>query len=186
MIMVMPNPYRINEPVPPHTRSQITETNWQHMPDGNLIDEDLRLVLVKQGMASEPDSTITVYKYKMKNVHSGAEMGEINLRAGYTENIKLYRGNIGFAVFEPFRGHHLSGRSCLLLKPFIRSLGLEIIWLTCNIDNVASQKNLALTGARYLDTIRVPDDSPYAPFYPPYACIKLRYRWDVGEQTFSG
>ena len=146
-----------------------------------FIDGDLRLVLVGQGMASEPDTTVPVYKFKMSNAHSGIETGEINLRAGYTENIELYRGNIGFTVIEPFRGHSLSGRSCLLLKPFIQSLGLEFLWLTCNLDNVASQRNIAYAGAQYIDLMRVPNDSPYAPFYPSHARVKLRYRWDIGR-----
>ena len=132
-------------------------------------------------MASDPDTTVPVYKFKMVHTRLDVEMGEINLRAGYTENIELYRGNIGFTVYEGFRGDHLSGRSCLLLKPFIQSLELATIWLTCNLDNVASKKNLEHIGARYVDTTRVPDDSPYAAHYPAHARLKLRYRWDIGK-----
>ena len=146
----------------------------------NLIEEELRLILKETGLASEPDTTVPVYKFKMVHTRSGVEMGEINLRAGYTENIELYRGNIGFTVYEGFRGGHLSGRSCLLLKPFIGSLGLETIWLTCNADNVASERNLVYIGAQYVDTTHVRDDSHYAAYYPVHARVKLRYRWDIG------
>jgi tagatose 1,6-diphosphate aldolase len=107
-------------------------------------------------------------------------MGEINLRAGYTENIELYRGNIGFSVYEGFRGNHLSGRSCLLLRPFIQSLGLEAVWLTCDLNNFASRRNLEYIGARYVDPRHVSDGSPNAAYYPVHARIKLRYWWKVG------
>jgi predicted acetyltransferase len=152
----------------------------RHRPAENLIDKDLRLILKESGLASGPDATVPVYKFKMAHIHSGVTMGEINLRAGYTENIELYRGNIGFTVYEGFRGDHLSGRSCLLLKPFIGSLGLETIWLTCNADNVASERNLVYIGAQYVDTTHVRDDSHYAAYYPVHARVKLRYRWDIG------
>jgi len=144
-------------------------------------DRDLELVLNEKTMATEPDATVPVYKFKMIHAHSGREMGEINLRAGYTENIELYRGNIGFSVYEGFRGNHLSGRSCLLLRPFIQSLGLEAVWLTCDLNNIASRRNLEYAGAQYIDTRRVPDDSPYASFYPVHARVKLRYRWEVRQ-----
>ena len=157
-----------------------TGSMHQGMQPENLIDKELRLVLKETGLASEPDTTVPVYTFAMIHAPSGVAMGEINLRAGYTENIELYRGNIGFTVFEEYRGHRRSGRSCRLLKPFIQSLGLGMIWLTCNSDNVASQRNLTYAGARYVDTTYITDDSPYAAYYPPQARTKLRYRWDMG------
>jgi tagatose 1,6-diphosphate aldolase len=156
------------------------EPNFDHKHTANLIDEELRLVFVEKHMASEPDTNVPVYRFRMTNELSTVEKGEINLRAGYTANIELYRGNIGFTVFENFRGHYLSGRSCLVLKPFIRSLGFETIWLTCNSDNLASKRNFEYIGALYVDTRSVPDDSPYAAFYPKHAREKLRYRWEIG------
>ena len=87
-----------------------------------LIDNELQLILSEKGMTSAPDSNISVYKFRMININSSQEMGGINLRAGYTENIEQYRGNIGFTVFEPYRGHRFAGRSCLLLKPFLNIL----------------------------------------------------------------
>ena len=157
------------------------EAKRRPLPAENLIDEELRLVLKDTGPASEPDAAVPVYKFKMIHARAGTEMGEINLRAGTTENIELYRGNIGFTVLPAFRGHHLSGRSCLLLKPFIRSLGLETIWLTCNPDNIASERNLVYAVARYVDTRHIADDSPYAACYPVHARTKRRYRWRIGE-----
>ncbi len=156
------------------------------MPPELGSDRDLKLVLIEKATASEPDSTVPVYKFKMIHAVSDREMGEINLRAGFTENIELYRGNIGFSVWEAFRGRRLAGRSCLLLKPFMRSLGLDAVWLTCNADNVASRRNLEYIGARYVDTRHVSDVSPYAAYYPAHARIKLRYRWDIGQRTRSG
>lgn len=172
---------RVAAPAPIQPCPNMACKRRETVPHAFGSDRDFELVLNEKTMATEPDATVPVYKFKMIHAHSGREMGEINLRAGYTENIELYRGNIGFSVYEGFRGNHLSGRSCLLLRPFIQSLGLEAVWLTCNADNVASERNLVHIGAQYVDTTHVRDDSPYTAYYPVNARVKLRYRWDIGE-----
>jgi predicted acetyltransferase len=144
-----------------------------------FVDGDLTLRFIAKGQTSPPDKEIRCYQFEMVQTVSEETMGKINLRAGYTENIQYYRGNIGFTVFERFRGHHFSARSCLLLKPLIQFLKLHPIWLTCNADNYASQKNLEMIGAQYLETITMPADSPYITFYPPEARVKRRYQWEI-------
>jgi predicted acetyltransferase len=142
-----------------------------------MVDGDLELVLLEQKPVSDPDSAIPGYSFLMRSPASGAEMGRINLRAGYTENIRLYRGNIGFTVFEAYRGHRYAARSCVLLVPLIKSLDLDPIWLTCNVDNPGSKKIIESIGAGYLDTTVIPDDSPYVRYYPEGARRKLRFIW---------
>ena len=135
------------------------------------------LVLLVKKPVSAPDSGIPGYAFLMRNTASGAEMGRINLRAGYTENIRLYRGNIGFTVLEAFRGHRYAARSCRLLEPLIKSLNLDPIWLTCNVGNTASRKVIESLGAGYAGTAEIPRDSPYLRYYPEGARRKLRFRW---------
>ncbi|ESQ14152.1 MAG TPA: hypothetical protein DIW77_16875 [Chromatiaceae bacterium] len=142
-----------------------------------MTDDDLQLTLIEKGMTSTPDSEVPVYKFRMINTDSGKEMGGINLRAGFTENIQQYRGNIGFTVYELYRGHHFAGRSCLLLRPFLNFLCLKIVWLTGNTGNIASKKTLEQIGSTCVGTTEIGEHSPYVEFYPPKARIKLRYRW---------
>ncbi|MBF0546592.1 MAG: hypothetical protein HQM08_19255 [Candidatus Riflebacteria bacterium] len=144
-----------------------------------LIDDDLKLAFIEKTYTSPPDLSVPVYKFRMESSFSGEEIGGINLRAGYTENIILFRGNIGFTVLEKFRGKHFSARSCILLKPIIKNLDLPTIWLTCNLDNNASRKNLEYIGATYVETIKIPENSPYLEFYPPEARIKMRFKWQI-------
>jgi len=150
-----------------------------YLNTAKLVDYELQLTFIEKDMTSAPDSDIPVYKFRMIHVATSEWMGEINLRAGFTENIEQYRGNIGFTVFESYRGHYFSARSCLLLKPFINFLGMSKIWLTCNIDNIASKKNIKRIGATYVGTTRVGEDSFYAEFYPSSARVKFRYEWDL-------
>jgi hypothetical protein len=55
-----------------------------------LVDDELQLAFIKKDQTSAPDNDIPVYRFQMINVHSLLEMGEINIRAGYTENIEFY------------------------------------------------------------------------------------------------
>jgi tagatose 1,6-diphosphate aldolase len=110
----------------------------------------------------------------MINTDSRQEMGEINLRAGFTENI------------EQYRGQHFAGRSCLLLRLFLNFLGLKVVWLTCNTDNIASKKTLEQIESTFVGTTEIGEHSPYVEFYPPKARIKLRYKWDLNSCGTTG
>jgi predicted acetyltransferase len=125
-----------------------------------MVDDDLHLVFLEQKKVSEPDTDVDAYFFKMKSLQTGEEMGGINIRAGYTENMVNFRGNIGYAVAEKYRGHRYSARSCVLLIPVIKALGLNPIWLTCNMDNEASKRSIESIGARFVDTTVIPESSP--------------------------
>jgi predicted acetyltransferase len=125
---------------------------------------------------TEPDNKIEAYCFTMINSFTGNEIGEINIKAGYTENIVNYRGNIGFTVYNSFRGKHYSARSCVLLIPVIAALEMTPIWLTCNIDNILSTRTIERIGAVYINTVTVPEE--YYPYYPEHARVKNRYQWE--------
>lgn len=144
-----------------------------------MIDGDLELVLREISGASSPDQTLSNCAFKMIHRPSGAEAGTLNLRVGYTQNVTQYRGNIGYIVFEAYRGQHYSSRSCSLLVPLLKKIQFSPIWFTCNIDNIPSRKSIERVGALYVDTTVVPDYYKFIQFYPSEARKKLRFRWDV-------
>ena len=145
----------------------------------SLVDEDLTLVFIEKVLVSPPDTDIFAYRFTMNHTASGQAMGGINIKAGYTENIRMYRGNIGFTVSEVHRGHHYSARSCQLLIPVLQWLGLDPIYLTCNVDNFASKKNIERLGAGFIEEVIIPKTSPYFSYYPEGSRRKLRFKWKV-------
>ena len=110
-----------------------------------MVDEELRLVLLETVPADHQGGFLPVYKFRMQHVIGAAALGEINLRVGYTDNVMFYRGNIGFTVYEAYRGNAYAERGCRLLTPLIRHHGLYPVWLTCNADNTASRKTIGLS-----------------------------------------
>lgn len=147
-----------------------------------LVDQDLSLEFAGKERVSSPDTDVVAYHFTMKHTRTGEEMGRINIKAGYTENIIRYRGNIGYTVYEKYRGNHYSSRSCRLLVPVLRFLGLNPVYITCDADNAASRKNIEALGAELLGIERITESSPYYPYYPEKARVKLRYRWEIGDQ----
>lgn len=113
----------------------------------------------------------------MIDTNTGQEAGNINLKAGYSDNIVNYRGNVGFTVYENFRGNHFSSRACRLLIPLFNILDMPKIWITCNLGNIASRKSIEAFGATYIDTRTMPDESPLIRYYKKESRTKLRFLW---------
>lgn len=100
-------------------------------------------------------------------------VGHINFRIGDTEHILTSAGHIGYAILEPFRGHHLALQACRAIAPFMRSIYATVI-ITCDPDNQPSRKTIEWLGATFLNEIDVP---PHDPAYLSGARRKRRYEW---------
>ena len=140
--------------------------------DTSLIDGDLVLNLhVTEYEASEA-GPLPVYRFIMQNRSTGLQMGFINLRIREDWNLVLYRGHMGFAVDEAHRGQRYASRATRLWLPLAREHGLREVWLTCNPDNEASARSCELAGAKFVETVTVPEDSEA---YRAGARIKKRF-----------
>jgi tagatose 1,6-diphosphate aldolase len=102
--------------------------------------------------------------------------GSIGLRIGENLNIVRYVGHIGYQVYPPVRGRHLSERACRLLLPLARQHGMTTLWITCNPDNLASRRTCERLGATMVDIVPVPKDHD---LYARGDYEKCRYRLDL-------
>jgi len=75
----------------------------------------------------------------------GRQAGECDLRVGHSEGV-YYGGNIGYRVYEPYRGRHYAGKACLLLFGLARRHGLAYLYITCNPENIPSRKTCEYAG----------------------------------------
>lgn len=141
------------------------------------VDGNLSLEFHRRDKTTAPDNKIFSYKFKIIDTDTGQEAGNINLKAGYSKNIVNYRGNIGFTIYENFRGNHFASKACRLLIPLFKILDMPKIWVTCNVNNHASQKSIAAFGATYIDTRTIPKESPLISYYAEEARTKLRFLW---------
>ena len=145
----------------------------------SLINEQIALELTSEGWASPPDTDVPNYRFRIVRVSTGDEMGHISLRAGFTENIRLYRGNIGFGIHEQYRGHYYATKACLLLRDELIARKLTEVYLTCNKTNIASRKSIERLPVEFLGETTINHDSLYIEFYPIESRTKLRYLWRI-------
>jgi len=119
--------------------------------DGDLNLEFSRFV-------AHPVHKVPTYYFHLRHAETGEEMGMINLRISSSVHVERYAGHIGYLVHPQFRGHRYAARALRLLQPFARKLQLDPLWITCDPENIPSQRSLELAGAQLVETVDVPPD----------------------------
>jgi predicted acetyltransferase len=155
---------------------RMNPTQFEFLDPGKLIDGDFELVLSDTYPANPAMNYVPSYKFRMKTIERGEEIGSIELRIGKTQHLIMYAGHIGYGVHPEYRGHHYAARACRLLLPLARSHGLTELWITCNPDNIASRKTCQRAGARLVDVVDLPEDTD---MYKKGERQKCRYRLDL-------
>ncbi len=134
---------------------QYSFENFQFIEAGILKDYDLELRVKETRPYNSETGYVPAYKFEMIHAMSKAVMGTVDLRVGLTEKLKMYGGHIGYEVFEEYRGHKYAARSCRLLFPLIRKLGIQPVVITCAPGNIPSVKTIESIGAILLATRNV-------------------------------
>jgi tagatose 1,6-diphosphate aldolase len=148
--------------------------DFEFIDPGPLADGELELALVETKPGDPARQWLPNYVFEMRV--AGHKAGGINLRIGYTHNIVMYGGHIGYGVEPEFRGHHYAERACRLILPLAKAHGLDTIWITCNPDNIASRRTMERLGAELVEIVPLPEDNDQ---YARGDREKCRYRLDL-------
>ena len=126
--------------------------NFEFLDPGVLVDDELELIVKEKNPFNPEKRFVPAYRFNMVHTKSRAVMGTIDLRVGLTEKLKKYGGHIGYEVDEKFRGNRYAARSCRLLLPLIRRLGINPAVITCDPQNIPSAKTIESLGAKLIDS----------------------------------
>jgi predicted acetyltransferase len=151
----------------------VTTEEFTYLDPGPLIDGDLCLALSRTYLHHFDQQFAPAYEFTMHRGDATDGVGDIRLRIGDGEELRLYFGHVGFQVFPEARGHHFAERACRLLFPLARRHGLRELWITCNPDNLASRRTCERLGGILVETIALP---PHNPMFMRGERQKLRYR----------
>lgn len=102
--------------------------------------------------------------------------GHLNLRIENTPDVVRYFGHVGYTVYPPARGRHLSERAVRLLLPLARRHGLNPFWVTTDPDNLPSRRICERLGGLLVETVAIPQDHL---LYQRGQRFKCRYRIDL-------
>jgi predicted acetyltransferase len=83
--------------------------------------------------------------------------GRLMLRHRLNERLLQTGGNIGYVVVPEYRRRGIATTMLELALPLARERGLERVLLTCDEDNLASQRVIEKCGGVFEDTSAVPE-----------------------------
>lgn len=87
--------------------------------------------------------------------HTNLRVGYCDLRFGMNEEL-YYAGNVGYRIYEPYRGHGYAYEACLLLEKVARKYRFQYLIITCSPGNIASKKTIEKLDGVLLETTEVP------------------------------
>jgi tagatose 1,6-diphosphate aldolase len=123
---------------------------------GELRDEELTLKLEQLVPADEQHGRSPAYQFALRVPDAGTPIGHLRLRVGHTRDLEYYIGHIGYDVVPKYRGHHFAERACRLVLPLARRVGLDVLWITCDPDNIPSRRTCERLGAELVEVVDVP------------------------------
>jgi len=139
-----------------------------------IVGEEVDIVLVhkyRSGVLHRFD----LYYYDIMIHGTNQRIGYIDLRVGHSEHL-YYLGNIGYRIFEEYRGHYYAYKACLIVFDVAKKIGLSYLIITCDPSNVGSKKTLEKLNGTFLGVKRVPMSHVLFMQGDKYKCI---YRFDL-------
>lgn len=122
-----------------------------------LVNNEIQLSLKKTVDGNTAKAWLPTYHFAICD-KQGQQMGDCDLRVGHNLNV-YYGGNIGYRIYEEFRGHHYAGKACLLLFELAKKHNMDYLIITCNPDNYASRKTCEYAGCHLVEIVELPEDN---------------------------
>jgi len=155
---------------------QDTPEPFQFLDPGNLRDDEIVLQLVATRPADPVKAWVPYYVFHILSANTGTKVGEIELRVGETEHLRMYGGHVAYGVRPEYRGRHFGGRALRMVMPLACRHGMSELWVTCNPDNIASRRTCEFAGAELIEIVDLP---PHVDMYREGERQKCRYRLNL-------
>ena len=121
-----------------------------------LRNDEIKLVLERTDPGNAEKQWVPAYHFAICSPE-GVKIGICDLRLGHNGRT-YYGGNIGYEIYEEFRGHHYAAKACRLLFELAKKHDLGYVLITCRPDNAASRKTCEYLGCRFLEEAEVTPD----------------------------
>ena len=85
-------------------------------------------------------------------------VGMIQVRHYFNEYLEKYAGHIGYSIRPTERRKGYGTEMLKMALPFCSSIGLDKVLITCNDDNIGSEKVMLANGGEYESTVFEPEE----------------------------
>ena len=121
----------------------------------DLKDNEIQLVLLATHEENKERKWVPYYQFNIYLLDN-TKIGKCNLRIDNSDLTK-YCGNIGYEIDEIYRGKHYSLKASKLLLKLAKKHNLNYVLINCEPNNIASNKICQSLGAKYTETIDIPE-----------------------------
>lgn len=121
----------------------------------NLTDGVIDLKIEDKTPPNKEKGFVPAYKYRITLHNSDDSIGIISIRIGYSDSL-YYAGHIGYEIKEAYRGNNYASKACKIVKQVAIAHGMDSLIITCNPDNVPSQKTCEKAGLKLREIADVP------------------------------
>lgn len=153
------------------------QTDFKFLSFDKLQGDEVDLIIERKMPANKKKGYVPAYWYAINLAGTNLTIGTIDLRIG-TNPSTYYGGQIGYAIDEKYRGNHYAAKACLLLKEVALAHGMDEVMITCNPENIASNKTCLKLGAELVETVDLPIDND---MYLEGEFQKCIYRWRLSS-----
>ncbi|WP_394190699.1 GNAT family N-acetyltransferase [Paenisporosarcina quisquiliarum] len=153
------------------------QPTFEFFPFDTIKGEEIDLLIERKVPGNVDKNYVPAYWYAINLSGTNLTIGTIDLRIG-TNSRTYYGGNIGYAIDTKYRGNHYAAKACQLLKQVALAHGMHEIIITCNPDNIASNKTCIRLGAELLEVVDLPIDND---MYLEGEFQKCIYNWRISS-----
>ena len=104
----------------------------------DLVTDEIYLKLLSLNRGNIKKMIPSSYSFLIKKIDDKSEIGQCTLRLGHGQ-FNDYYGNIGYSIYERYRGHQYAQKTCDLLLKLAIKHKMEYVYICCLPENTASK-----------------------------------------------
>lgn len=138
-----------------------------------LEDDEIRLFLLYTSKVDEPGGKVTSKVYDIIRKEDEKVVGRCDIRFGPVSEL-YYLGNIGYAIYPPYRGHRYAAKATELMFEVAKRSKVKELIITCNPDNIPSRRTCEILGCELKAIVDVPLNHPLIEQGDYQKCIYIK------------
>jgi len=155
----------------------LKKARFKFLPFDFIKGEEIDLIIEQKIRENKVKGFVPAYCYAINLTGTNLTIGTIDLRIG-NNTLTYYGGHIGYGIDKNYRGHHYAAKACKLLRNVALAHGMNELIITCNPENIASQKTCIRLGAQFIEIVDLPIDSDMYLEGERQKCI---YKWRISS-----